>query len=177
MKHLFTSERLGFRNWTDDDIPKMIAISADPLVMRYFPAIVPADKTTAFVKRMQNEFDEKQYCYFAVDRLDTYEFIGFIGLLDQNFDVPFMPATDIGWRLHHKHWNLGFATEGAVRCLEYGFNDIGLKSIVATAPLANTNSINVMKKAGMQFKTEFIHPRLIGNSLIEKCACYEAIRP
>ena len=37
-KYLFTSERLGFRNWIDSDVDKMIDISSDPDVMEFFPA-------------------------------------------------------------------------------------------------------------------------------------------
>ena len=37
-KYLFASERLGFRNWIDSDVSKMIDISSDPDVMKFFPS-------------------------------------------------------------------------------------------------------------------------------------------
>ncbi|MFV8839275.1 GNAT family N-acetyltransferase [Salinimicrobium soli] len=47
--YLFRSERLGFRNWTADDVPKMTAISANPEVMQFFPAPATPQQTQDFV--------------------------------------------------------------------------------------------------------------------------------
>ena len=38
-QYLFTSEGLGFRNWLDSDIVKVIDIGFDADVMEFFPAI------------------------------------------------------------------------------------------------------------------------------------------
>ena len=74
---------------------------------------------------MKLMFAEYGFCYFAVDELSNYEFIGFIGLSHQDYDVEFTPFIDIGWRLDKNYWGKGFATEGAKRCLAYGFNHLG----------------------------------------------------
>ncbi|RZK12370.1 MAG: N-acetyltransferase, partial [Flavobacterium sp.] len=118
--YLFTSERLGFRNWIEDDIPKMAEINSDPNVMEFFPSLQSAEQTDLFIRRMQQQFEEKSYCYFAVDVLDTDTFIGFIGLSDKDFESDFTPSVDIGWRLSEKQWKKGYATEGALACLKYG---------------------------------------------------------
>ncbi|MFK8045018.1 MAG: GNAT family N-acetyltransferase [Crocinitomicaceae bacterium] len=172
-KYSFTSKRLGFRNWVETDSDKMIAISANTNVMRFFPAPATPQQTKDFIARMQDLFHEKKYCYFAVDLLETGEFIGFVGLNDFNYKASFSPGTDIGWRLAEIHWGNGYATEGARRCLEYAFQDLKLGNIVATAPLINKPSISVMKKIGMDFKTNFKHPRLKEFARIENCVCYE----
>jgi len=171
--YLFTSERLGFRNWTDDDIPLMAAINADPAVMEFFPSVLTTEQTTAFVQRMKNMLAEKGYCYFAVDRLEDGAFIGFTGLFYQDYDAPFTPCTDIGWRLDKQYWNKGYATEGAERCLQYAFQDLRLKNIKATAPRINVRSVNVMEKIGMKKQLDFIHPRLHDNERLKNCVCYE----
>ena len=118
-KYLFTSERLGFRNWIDSDTPKMIDISSDPDVMEFFPATTTQIQTVEFIDKMKLMYIEKGYCYFAVDQLKTESFIGFIGLCHQTYESQVTPNVDIGWRLNKKYWNNGFATEGAKRCLEY----------------------------------------------------------
>ena len=61
-KYLFTSERLGFRNWIDFDISKMIDISSDPDVMEFFPAIATKIQTIEFIERMKLMYIEKEYC-------------------------------------------------------------------------------------------------------------------
>ena len=173
MKYLFKSERLGFRKWIEEDEAKMIAISAYPVVMEYFPYVATPDQTVDFIERMKSMYDDKGYCYFAVDELETGEFIGFIGLCDQDFDVEFCPCTDIGWRLASKYWNKGYATEGATACLDYAFETIGLNEIYSTAPIINTSSINFMMKLGMEKHSDYIHPKLLGNKRLKNYTCYK----
>lgn len=171
--YLFTSERLGFRNWNDSDIDNMSAVNNDPDVMEFFPALVTRDQTADFIKRMQAMFAEKMYCYFAVDELTSGNFCGFIGLCDQNYEASFTPCTDIGWRLGKKYWNKGYATEGAKRCLEYGFSEIKLAKINAVSTLLNVKSILIMEKIGMKQQLYFNHPRLKGDTRLESCVLYE----
>ena len=82
--YLFVSERLGFRNWKKTDIKIMSGINADPIVMNYFPSVKTVNETIAFIERMQKQFTEKGFCYFAVDILESNELIGFIGLFPVN---------------------------------------------------------------------------------------------
>lgn len=171
--YLFKSKRLGFRNWEDKDIQKMIGISADIDVMEFFPAPATPQQTSQFIERMQAMFVEKGFCYFAVDQLIDSEFIGFIGLCEQNFEAPFTPCIDIGWRLGKPFWGNGYATEGAERCLQYAFKDLNFKNIKSTAPEINTKSIKIMEKIGMKKQLNFKHPRLKGNDRIESCVCYQ----
>lgn len=172
-EYIFKSERLGFRNWMSSDIPKLLEINSDKEVMLFFPEIQNKAQTESFIKRMQQSFKGNGYCYFAVDELKTNQFIGFIGLANQNYDSPFSPFIDIGWRLHKNYWNKGYATEGAKRCLKYAFQDLNLENIKAIAPEINTPSINVMEKIGMKKELNFIHSLLIDNNMLKNCVCYE----
>ena len=154
----------------------MIKISSNLEVMKYFPMPATAEKTTSFVERMKTLYNKKGYCYFAAINLKTSETMGFIGLNDSDFEAEFLPNVDIGWRLKPKFWGNGYATEGALRCLEYGFSKLNLKTIISIAPIANVASINIMKKIGMQLKTPFIHPSLLAFERLVDCACYEINR-
>ncbi len=172
MNYLFKSTRLGFRNWTNDDIPQMAAISGDKEVMRYFPATATLEQTERFIKRMQQQYEQRGHCYFAVDRLDTGEFIGFIGLAYQDYEADFTPCVDIGWRLKKTAWRKGFATEGAIACIQYGFERLELEEIYAVAVVPNIPSFGVMKKAGMQKAGSFEHPKLLDNEYLKDCIYY-----
>lgn len=176
MEYYFKSERLGFRNWIEEDVPKMIAISADPEVMEFFPYVATPEQTTDFIKRMQLMCDAKSYCYFAVDELETGNFIGFIGLCDQDYEAEFTPCTDIGWRLDTAFWNKGYATEGAKACLDYALNEIGLEDVYSTTITHNVKSLSIMKKIGMTKYLEYIHPRLKDDPDFRNCVCYRINR-
>ena len=171
--YLFRSERLGFRLWREEDLPELHRINNDPEVMKYFPYIPTEQKSAELITRMSQMFEDKDYCYFATDHLRSEKLIGFIGLAEQNFESPFTPCTDIGWRLEREYWHKGLATEGAFSCLEYGFNKIGLEEIRSFAPLENKASIAVMEKLGMELAGIFDHPKLLEHSMLRSCVCYQ----
>lgn len=171
-EYQFISERLGFRTWREADLQPLAALNADPEVMRFFPSTQDEDRTRRFMTTQNNQFSSRGHCYFAVDRLSDKTFIGFIGLALQKYEAPFTPCVDIGWRLAKQYWNNGYATEGAKRCLEYGFEVIELDTVYSIASEVNTPSIHVMKKIGMKYQYNFDHPALVKSKSLNPCAVY-----
>jgi RimJ/RimL family protein N-acetyltransferase len=172
--YIFTSDRLGFRNWSLSDIEKMHEINSDPKVMEFFPSIPTKEQTTEFIKRMTKQFKDKGFCYFAVDKLENNEFIGFIGLSEQTYETDFTPCIDIGWRIKSSEWNKGFATEGAKKCLDYAFETLKLKEVYSVAPKINLKSEHIMIKIGMKKQYEFEHPLLKDHNELETCILYKS---
>jgi RimJ/RimL family protein N-acetyltransferase len=154
----------------------MAVINSDSKVMAFFPSIQSKQHTEQFVESMKNQFSKNRFCYFAVDKLENNEFIGFIGIAEQNFESDFTPCVDIGWRLAQKEWGKGYATEGAKECLDYAFNHIGLTTIKAICPIINHKSEHVMEKLGMKKKNTFNHPLLKEYPKLENCVVYEKER-
>ena len=54
--YIFKSERLGFRNWTEKDTPKMVIINSDSKVMGFFPSLQNKEQTEQFIDRMKSQF-------------------------------------------------------------------------------------------------------------------------
>ncbi len=171
--YIFKSERLGFRTWNDHDLPAFVEINSDKEVMEHFPKLLTKEETAEFIERLKKHYVTNRYCYFATEVLHTGEFIGFIGLAYQEYKTEFTPAVDIGWRLKKSAWGKGFATEGAKRCLEFAFNELGLDNVISTCTEKNSKSESVMKKIGMKKVGEFNHPKLKDYPDFEKCLCYE----
>lgn len=172
-KYLFKSERLGFRNWELTDVDEMFQINSDERVMEFFPSIATKEQTIEFIERMQKQLLKNRFCYFAVDKLENNEFIGFIGLSEQTYKADFTPCVDIGWRIKSTEWNKGFATEGAKRCIKYALNDLKIDKIYSVAPKINTKSEHIMIKIGMQKLYEFEHPLLINAESLKTCVLYK----
>ena len=171
--YVFTSERLGFRNWKTSDTELLFKMNTDEAVMEFFPRKSTKIEVVNFIKRMQTQFATKGFCYFAVELLETKQFIGFIGLSEQTYKADFNPSIDIGWRLVKSSWHNGYATEGAIASLDFAFKKINLKKIVSVAPKLNTGSIAVMEKIGMQKVKGFKHPMLSEYPKIENCVLYQ----
>ncbi|MCG9970617.1 GNAT family N-acetyltransferase [Christiangramia crocea] len=172
-RYIFKSARLGFRNWQETDLDKLYKINSDKRVMEFFPSIVSREDTKHFISRMKEMLTAHGFCYFAVEKLNTGEFVGFTGLAEQNYESVVTPCIDIGWRLDAEYWGQGFATEGAKACLDYGFKDLDIEKIRSIAPVINKRSIQVMKKIGMEKHTDFDNPFLKDHKSLERCVCYE----
>ena len=171
--HLFKSERLGFRNWESSDIEPMSEINSNEKVMEFFSRTQTKEQTIEFIDRMQKQFAEKGYCYFAVDKLEDNVLIGFIGINLQTFESDFTPCIDIGWRLKSSEWNKGYATEGAKRCLEYASKDLGIKKVYSISPMVNLKSEKIMVNIGMKKVKHFIFPLLKDDERLRECLLYE----
>jgi RimJ/RimL family protein N-acetyltransferase len=171
--YIIISERLGLRNWQDSDLLPFAEMCSDPKVMEHFPKPLSIAETKALVERFKNHFEAHGYCYFAVELLETNEFIGFIGLMNQSWESEFTPCVDIGWRLKHAAWGKGYATEGAKACLEAAYSKFKIKEILAFATDTNLPSAAVMKKIGMTYIGTVQHPLIINDTRFKHCVVYK----
>ncbi|MFT6962635.1 MAG: RimJ/RimL family protein N-acetyltransferase [Flammeovirgaceae bacterium] len=69
-------------------------------------------------------------------------------------------------------WGNGFATEGAKRCLEFGFSELNLDKVHSVATKVNVPSISIMKKIGMREIQEFYHYLMMDNERLKTCVLY-----
>ena len=113
------TERLILRSWKDTDKAPFAEMNSNPEVMKYFPAPLSAEESNAFIDRINAEFDATGFGLYAVEIKDTEEFIGYVGFHRFAFDAPFSPNWEIGWRLSHRYWHKGYATEAATACIAY----------------------------------------------------------
>ncbi|WP_332911174.1 GNAT family N-acetyltransferase [Algoriphagus boritolerans] len=173
-QYLFTTPRLGFRTWLSFDLDEFASINSDPEVMRFFQQPLSRAETQAMMDRMQRMFEERGFCYFAVDLLETKELIGTIGLGWKTFESDFTPCVDIGWRIGKKWWNKNLASEGALACLNFAEQN-QIEEVVSMASIGNVASIQVMKKIGMSFWKEFDHSELKNFPEIQRCSLYRKV--
>lgn len=156
------TERLCLREWRDSDRVPYAALNADPEVMRHFPSVLTAAQSDEMVERMSAAWTRNGFGLWAVERIDTSQFIGFVGLSSPTWSP--VPLVEVGWRLAREHWGLGFAPEAARAALQFGFTRVALPAdeIVSFTTVANSKSRRVMEKIGMvhQMHRDFDHPLL-----------------
>jgi len=171
---ILETDRLILRTWVDEDLQLLFEINQDPKVMEYFPGLQDLETTKKLIDKVTNHFYEHGFSLYATTRKDTSKFIGFIGLLTVDFDAPFTPATEIGWRLSSKHWGQGFATEGASAVLDHAFRTLDMPEIVSFTAIGNAKSIRVMEKMGLQHYVadDFDHPKLADDSPLKRHVLY-----
>jgi RimJ/RimL family protein N-acetyltransferase len=140
--------RLSMRNFTLDDFNDLYALNSDRRVMKYIAdgTVSTRDEVAGALRRFVRY--PTLYPDFGVwhtSRRDTGAFIGFFALnyTGKTTDI------EIGYRLLHNAWGLGFATEGATALKHFGFDDLGLNRIIGVTLPGNKPSQRVLMKAGL----------------------------
>jgi RimJ/RimL family protein N-acetyltransferase len=164
------TERLLLRQWRDADREVFAAMGQDPVVMEHFPELPDRAESDRLVDHWQANIARNGWGFWAAERLDSGEFIGFVGLQVPSKPLPFSPCVEVGWRLARAHWGHGFASEAARVSLRFGFEGLKLDEIVSFTTTRNLRSQAVMQRIGMQRADNFEHPRIaIGHPQREHC--------
>jgi 3-dehydroquinate dehydratase/shikimate dehydrogenase len=171
------TKRLNLRPWQESDFEPFAKLNADPRVMEFFPSVLTRGESDRLATRIKTRLEEKGWGLWAAALLDSGEFIGFIGLNEvtqESLPAPFTPAVEIGWRLSFDFWGKGYATEGALAALQYGFDVLHLKEIVSFTAVPNLRSRHVMEKIGMHRdpKDDFDHPKIPDGHFLKRHVLY-----
>lgn len=154
------TDRLLLRQWKDSDFEAFAAITSNLEVMQYFPKLLNRDETYAWIDQVKYLLDVKGWGLWAIELVETQEFIGCVGLHSQVDKFEFSPCVEIGWRLDPKFWGKGYATEGAQACLKFAFEVLDLPEVVAFTVDHNLASKNVIQKLSMTYSHDFLYPDL-----------------
>ena len=175
-KYIFESDRLGFRKWLPSDAEPFASMNGDPVVMEFFPKMLTREESDGFITRIEASFTQYGYDLWVVEEKASGNFIGFIGFSHPHFEAPFTPCIEIGWRLAKEFWNKGYATEGALACLRYGFDELGFAEVLSFTAVTNTRSVRVMQKIGMEKVGEFDHPNVDPTNSLYRHVLYRSTK-
>lgn len=156
-----TTDRLVLRPLVMDDLDDLTALHAEESFWRYpFGRGWSRDETESFLERTIRSYRDPGMAVSAVVVADTGELAGWAGLSIPTFLPEILPAVEVGWRLGERHRGHGFATEAGRAWVRYGFEELGLESIVSIYEPANTASGAVMRRLGFILERETEHPTL-----------------
>jgi RimJ/RimL family protein N-acetyltransferase len=169
-----STPRLILRPWRQEDSDAFAAIFDDPAVMEFLMPAKDRAAVDGIIGRINAHFAEHGFGWWAAEAPGIASFIGFIGLAHVNFEAPFTPAVEIGWRLASAYWGQGYATEGARIALQFGFTQLHLSEVVSLTVAANTRSRRVMERLGMTRDPadDFDHPRLPAGDPLRRHVLY-----
>ena len=152
--HLET-ERLIIRPYTMDDAPALYAIISRDEVVEYLPekdvTFAETQKILTWIMECYEQNTPQQIKKFsvAVVEKDSGALIGWVGLGPLDFAPE---EIEIYYGLSPDYWGRGIATEAARALLRYGFEVIGLDTIVAIVHPDNGASIRVIEKMGLPYR-------------------------
>ena len=139
-----------------DDLDTLHRMWTDPDVRRYLwdDLVISRERAEEMVAAMVAGGERNGRGIWLVSENATEEPIGFAGFLPRQE----LAQGTLIYGLLPRAWRRGYATESAQAIVQYGFENLGLETIVASADVPNEASIRVLERLGMQFvKREIVH--------------------
>ena len=147
-KTALETDRLLLRHFELGDAEAYQALVGDPEVMKHLPPRRALDSTESgrWVESFAAHVDKHGFgVWILFDRV-TREFVGHGGL--QRLPTG---EVEVIYAIVCERWGNGLATEIASASMKYGFDILGLDTIIGLAYPENGASRRVLEKAGMQF--------------------------
>lgn len=142
----FTSARLSLRAVTPADRADLLALEADPEVMRFLNGgeSVP-EEGLANADFLTPRGTEPEV--LAAHAKDSGAFVGWFALFDDGW-LNGVRTAELGYRLCRQSWGKGYATEGALALVALALGPMGFERVRAQTMAENLASRRVLEKAG-----------------------------
>lgn len=141
------TDRLRLMPFSEEDLPALVALHADPEVNRFLApgpvALQPGDVRD----RLDRYLEDNQRHKITGWKLETLDGVligraGFSKLKDPE-------GYELGYVLQRNAWGAGYATEIACALVAWFFEETAEPQLFATAEEAHDASIRVLQKAGL----------------------------
>ena len=146
--HVLKTKQLVLRPFRRTDLPHVQRYAVRPEFYRYLPIPVQTSATVAVFleKLIDAQSDADGNLTFAIEPRGIGHVVGAIRIAVRD-------ATnrqgDVGFGLDAEFQRLGYMTEALKRVLRFGFEDLDLHRIWATADVKNQKSWELMERVGM----------------------------
>lgn len=158
MKIFIETDRLILREILPSDIDGMFKLDSDPEVHKYLgnKPITEREQISDVINFIRQQYIDNGIGRWAIIDKKTNDFIGWTGLkfvteLTNNHKNYY----DLGYRLIRKYWGQGIATETAIACLKYAFEQLKTNEVYAIADCENNGSNKILRKVGLNFIERF----------------------
>jgi RimJ/RimL family protein N-acetyltransferase len=179
-KVFLETARIRLREFTLDDVDRIVELDSDPEVMRFISYGSPTPRTTIAEKVLPSWLAyykrNERIGFWAAALKTTGGFVGWFHLRPDRFVAG---EQEIGYRFRRDAWGFGYATEGSMALLRDGFAISKFPKITARTLLGNIASQRVMQKCGLTLEENFVYPEHIlrgGTEDARRAVKYSALR-
>lgn len=141
-----TTERLVLEPLRSDHAELLVAMNADPAVMRFISGESFSRERT--LRSLPTWVADQRGLGFWAGFQDG-DFVG-VWCLERDRDGA--GAAELSYRLPRSAWGRGLATEGAAAVLDHGFGTVGLQRVWAETMAVNRASRAVLERLGFTFE-------------------------
>jgi len=162
MKYFLTTARLGFRCWSEDDLPLAAELWGDSGVMALMGGPLDVGRVRGRLEEEIAHVRDFNFQYWPFFLLRGNRFAGCAGLRPRGHQTrpePTDRAFQMGYHLLPAFWGQGIATEAAQAVIDHSFASLGAETLFAAHHPQNERSRRVLLKLGFTAAgTEFYPP-------------------
>ena len=142
---VFYTKRLKLRQLDDNDFQEIFALRADDNINKYISRrkATNIDEAREFIKKINEGIAENKSLYWAICFSDSKKLVGTICLWNFSDDET---IGEVGYELNPTYQKMGIMNEALAAVINYGFNEIGLTTIVACTHKDNSSSSRLLEK-------------------------------
>ncbi len=161
MKNYLETENLILRQFEENDVQHIFDLDSNAEVHKYLgnKPISTYKQAEDIIDFFLEQYEQRKIGRFAAFEKSSGDFIGWSGLKLNSGQKEklngFTEFIDIGYRLIPKFWGKGYATESAIKCLDFGFQNMNYDIIYGAAETGNIGSNKILQKIGLKFVNDF----------------------
>jgi ribosomal-protein-alanine N-acetyltransferase len=142
---VLTTERLTLRQLLIDDKQNIFALRSDTQVNKYLDRepSKTIDDAIHFIKKINDNIENNNSIYWVISLTSTKTFVGTICLFDFSNEKE---SCEIGYELMTKFQGQGLMKEATQVVIDYVFQTLKFKKILAFTHYENLNSNNLLLK-------------------------------
>lgn len=150
------TSRLMIRPYVESDLVESFELMQNKEQLKYMPMEVMTleeykELFRWLIASYENHYDGDFKYSFAIFLKETGKFIGWCGVGDNDCNA-YYPDKEIYYLIGEDYWGNGYATEAMTALIDYCFNIMKLKRLIAFAKPENIASNRVIQKLGFKFQ-------------------------
>ncbi|WP_211176504.1 GNAT family N-acetyltransferase [Brasilonema sp. UFV-L1] len=144
------TERLLLRKETPEDAKAVFALFSDPAVTQFhdLDTFTDIEEALQLIKRRTKRFESGSGIRWGIVRKQDNILIGSCGFTWNKQTH----SAEVGYELASSFWRQGIMTEALRAILQFGFETIGLRFVIAGVMLDNIASKKLLENLGFQHK-------------------------
>lgn len=173
------TERLHLRAFTKKDVTAFFELRNHPEVLNAMDRPADADKQAVrhMIEAIWRSFDDMNGLSWVITLKDSRTFIGTFGFWRM---WPEHARAEIGYSLMPAHWRKGYMLEAVEACMQFGFEQLNLHSVMANINPVNRASWKLLEKIGFRQEAHFREDYYANGSFTDSyiyCCLHKDLKP
>lgn len=152
--YIIETKRLVLRKIEKSDFNEIAKILKDIEIMYAWEKSFSDDEVYDWIDKNISRYEKDGFSYFLAIRKEDKKVVGLMGPLVENIENK--DYIGVAYILNKKYWGNGYALEGIKECVNYAFDKLKAKEVIAQIRPENISSRKVAEKLNMKLVGEFV---------------------